>query len=98
MARTLRVQFEDALYHLCVRGNRRERIFTSDKDYLRFEELLAQSIVRYQAELHGYVLMGNHFHLLARTAKAKPSRWRRLLVECCVGVVVVSPGAVDLGP
>ena len=27
MARALRLQFEGALYHLCARGNRRERIF-----------------------------------------------------------------------
>jgi hypothetical protein len=27
MARALRLQFEGALYHLCARGNRRERTF-----------------------------------------------------------------------
>ena len=48
MARALRLQFEDALYHLCARGNRRERIFVSEKDYARFEQLLAQSLARYQ--------------------------------------------------
>ena len=73
MARTLGVELEDALYHLCVRGNRRERIFAGERDYVHFEELLAQSLVRYQAELHGYVLMGNRFHLLARTPKPSPA-------------------------
>ena len=46
---------------------RREPIFASDKDYLRFEALLGQSVDRYQVELHAYVLLPNHFHLLART-------------------------------
>ena len=67
MTRALRLAFEDAHYHLCARGNRRERIFVSEKDYARFEQLLAQSLARYQVELHTYVLLRNHFHLLART-------------------------------
>jgi putative transposase len=80
MARALRLEFEDALYHLCARGNRRERVFGSEKDYLHFEELLAESLSRYQVELHGYVLLGNHFHLLARTLKPNVSRWMHWLV------------------
>jgi putative transposase len=67
MARALRLEFEDALYHLCARGNRRERIFNGEKDYLHFEELLAESLDRYQVELHAYVLLGNHFHLVRGT-------------------------------
>ena len=31
MARALRLEFEDALYHLCARGNRREQIFAAEK-------------------------------------------------------------------
>jgi putative transposase len=69
MARALRLQFEDALYHLCARGNRRERIFASEKDYAQFEQFLGESAERYQVELHAYILLPNHFHLLARTLK-----------------------------
>jgi hypothetical protein len=29
MARPLRVEFEDAIYHLCTQGNARQRIFRS---------------------------------------------------------------------
>ncbi len=46
MARALRLEFEDALYHLCARGNRRERIFADDKDCGRFLELTQQSLDR----------------------------------------------------
>jgi putative transposase len=42
MARALRLQFEGALYHLCARGNRRERIFADEKDCARFVQLLRQ--------------------------------------------------------
>jgi len=32
MARPLRLSFENAVYHITVRGNRRENIFYSDRD------------------------------------------------------------------
>ena len=75
MARPLRLEFEDAIYHITARGNRRERIFASDADRARFLELLARSLERFEVELHAYVLLPNHFHLLARTRRANLSRW-----------------------
>ena len=80
MARALRIAFPDALYHLCARGNRREQIFYSKDDFARFEDLLAQSLERYQIELYSYVLLPNHFHLLARTLKPNVSRWMHWLI------------------
>jgi putative transposase len=80
MARALRLQFEDALYHLCARGNRRERIFASENDYAQFEQFLGESAERYQVELHAYVLLPNHFHLLARTLNPNLSRWMHWLI------------------
>jgi len=80
MARALRLAFEDALYHLCARGNRREPIFLSERDCAHFEQLLAESIERYHIELHSYVLLPNHFHLLARTLMPNVSRWMHWLI------------------
>ena len=80
MARPPRVQFENALYHLCARGIRRSEIFHSEKDYVRFEDFLAESLRRYQAEVHCYVLLPNHFHLLARTLKPNLSQWMHWLI------------------
>ena len=34
MVRPLRIEFEGALYHLCVRGNERQKVFR-DEDRLR---------------------------------------------------------------
>jgi putative transposase len=75
MARALRIEFEGAIYHLTARGNRRERIFAGDADRAHFLGLLARALVRYEVELHAYVLLPNHFHLLARTKRANLSRW-----------------------
>jgi len=80
MARALRLEFEGALYHLCARGNRRERIFGDEKDCRRFLALLGESLGRYEVELHAYVLLPNHFHLLARTRKPNLSRWMHWLM------------------
>ena len=80
MARAIRLAFEDAVYHLCARGNRREKVFLSENDYLQFEKLLADSVERYQVELQAYVLLPNHFHLLARTLKPNVSRWMHWLI------------------
>jgi REP element-mobilizing transposase RayT len=44
MARPLRIQFDEALYHITARGNRRERIFESDADRVRLLEIIARSL------------------------------------------------------
>lgn len=80
MSRALRIAFPDALYHLSARGNRQEEIFRGPDDYARFERLLAESLERYQVELHAFALLPNHFHLLARTLKPNVSRWMHWLI------------------
>ena len=75
MARPLRIEFAGALYHLTGRGNARQPIFLDQQDYARFIQLLVDSIQRYDVSLHAYVLMGNHYHLIAETEKANLGRW-----------------------
>ena len=79
MARPLRVEFEGALYHLTGRGNARQRIFADQKDCAKFVQLLRESLQRYDVALHGYVLMGNHYHLIAETRRANLGRWMHWL-------------------
>src|SRR5437870_13886058 len=80
MARPLRLEFEGALYHLTGRGNRRERIFGDEKDWARFLEMLEGSLGRFRVLLHAFVLMGNHYHLLAQTELPNLGRWMHWLV------------------
>jgi REP-associated tyrosine transposase len=79
MARPLRVEFEDAIYHLCTRGNARQRIFWDDRDRGRFVELLAESARRFDVSIFCFVLMGNHVHLVAQTHRPNLSRWMHWL-------------------
>ena len=70
MARPLRIEFEDAIYHLCARGNARQAIFHDEADCARFLKLLSESAQRFEAAILCFVLMGNHFHLVAQTHRA----------------------------
>ena len=80
MARPLRLEFEGAIYHLLGRGNARQSIFASGRDRTEFLRLLESSARRFEVVVHGFVLMGNHFHLLAETRRANLSRWMHWLM------------------
>ncbi|MDJ0889358.1 MAG: transposase [Desulfobacterales bacterium] len=75
MARPLRIQYPGAWYHVTSRGNERRDIFTDDADRGRWLEILAQSASIYGAEIHAYVLMNNHFHLVVHTPQANLNRF-----------------------
>jgi putative transposase len=79
VARPLRIEFAGALYHLTGRGNARQRIFADETDCAEFVQLLVESLERYDVALHAYVLMGNHYHLMAETRRANLSRWMHWL-------------------
>src|SRR5439155_1503076 len=69
MARKLRVQYPDAIYHVMNRGDRREPIFKDDQDRGRFLETLAEVCGKTGWQVHAYCLMLNHFHLVLETPK-----------------------------
>ncbi len=74
MARPLRMDYPDAFYHVLSRGNERREIFQDGADYLKFLDCLAKMVERFKLEVHAYVLMKNHFHLLLHTREANLSR------------------------
>ena len=74
MARQLRVEFENAFYHITSRGNQRDKIFYDAADRERFLEILSRTKERYGFLLHAYALMDNHYHLLMETPKANLSQ------------------------
>lgn len=74
MARPLRMDYPDTFYHVLSRGNERKEIFRDEKDHLRFLDTLGKMVERSKLEVHAYVLMKNHFHLLVHTKEANLSR------------------------
>lgn len=65
MARLPRLTVPGYPHHLIQRGNNRQAIFASTADYETLLGMLAENALRFEVELHAYVLMSNHFHLLA---------------------------------
>ena len=74
MARRPRIEFEGAFYHVITRGNQRQRVFKTEKDYAKYLEILADYKDRYEYFLYAYVLMNNHVHLLMETQVAPLSK------------------------
>jgi putative transposase len=70
MARTVRIEYPGAVYHVMCRGDRREEIFRGDADRELFLTTLAQMCGRTGMLIHSYVLMSNHYHLLLETPEA----------------------------
>ena len=46
-------------------GNNREPIFFDDSDYQAYLIWLLEATKRYQSDIHAYVMMTNHAHILA---------------------------------
>ncbi len=67
MARPIRIQFPGAFYHVTSRAYGRKAIFKDDQDRAKFLTLLSQSCATYNVNLHSFVLLNNHFHILVET-------------------------------
>ena len=50
--------------HVIQRGNNRNTIFTSDADIAAFAHWLYEGSVKFDVDIHGWVFMTNHVHLL----------------------------------
>jgi len=68
------MDYADTFYHILSRGNERRKIFRDTTDYERFLNVLGRMVERFHIEVHAYVLMGNHYHLLIRTRDANLSK------------------------
>ncbi len=79
MARSLRIEFPGALYHVFSRGVAKQPIFNSDDDRATFLKILEKVVERHNWLIHAYCLMGNHYHLLVETPDPNLSQGMHLL-------------------
>ena len=73
MARPLRINRPGIWYHVTARATERPEIFRHDAQRRHWSELLPEFVERFRLELHAYVLMSNHYHLLLETPEANLS-------------------------
>ena len=74
MARLPRLTLPGYPHHIMQRGNNRQAIFASPADRQTLLDVLADNARKFEVAIHAYVLMDNHFHLLAtpQTADGLP--------------------------
>ena len=74
MARLSRLTLPGHPHHVIQRGNNRQAIFATPADYQLMLDLLEENARKFGVAVHAYVLMDNHFHLLAtpQTADGLP--------------------------
>ena len=53
-------------YHVLNRGAQRQLLFSSDEQYIRFEELIEESLEKHPLPILTYELMPNHWHFVVR--------------------------------
>lgn len=65
MARIARAVAVEYPHHITQRGNYRQTVFGSDKDYLLYLEWLKTYAEKYSIKIWAYCLMRNHVHYIA---------------------------------
>ena len=74
MPRPLRIEYENAYYHVMNRGRGRQCIFHGDDYYNAFLKTLEEAHQRFRLQILCYCLMSNHYHLLVKTPEANLGR------------------------
>ncbi len=86
MPRQIRYNLPGIPQHVIQRGNNRQATFFADEDYMRYLSDLKSACDQHQCDVHAYVLMTNHVHLLMTPhkgdgiAKTMQSLGRRYVV------------------
>jgi REP element-mobilizing transposase RayT len=79
VSRPLRLEHPGAVWHVTSRGNERRQVFRDDVDREEWLALLGKVVLLFAWRLHGYVMMGNHYHLIVETPTPSLSRGMRHL-------------------
>jgi putative transposase len=74
MARKQRIDFDGAWHHVMNRGADHQATFRNDLDRELLVNLLGKASSRFGIEIHAFVFMGNHYHLLVRSPSSQLSR------------------------
>ena len=74
MARQLRSDLPDGVYHVSTRAVARTRAYRTDDDRRFFLGLLGQVVDRCDWTVHAFCLMGTHYHAIVETSRALLSR------------------------
>ena len=69
MARLPRLDLPGIPQHVVQRGNDRQPCFAADADFQQYRQELGEAALKHGCEVHAYVLMTNHVHVLVTPAE-----------------------------
>ncbi len=83
MPRKLRIQYPGGVYHVMARGNQGGEVFRDSQDRKLFLTGLGEACAKTGWQVHAYVLMPNHYHVLLQnpwylTRAGKRPVWLRV--------------------
>ena len=81
MARRLRIQYSDAIYHVMARGNGRQDIVQDDADRGRLVACLERTVRRSGWSLYAFVFLTNHLHLVLQTPRPNLAKGMQLFLS-----------------
>ncbi len=74
MPRKPRLHVAGSVYHVMLRGNGGQRIFSGKDDRNNFESHVAAGVKRYDHRVHAYCWMSNHVHLAVQVGNVPLGR------------------------
>ena len=74
MARRARHFSPEAIYHVMLRGNNGQSVFSSDEERCQFCLLMQEGVERYGHRILAFCFMTNHVHLAIRLKKVSLSK------------------------
>ncbi|MBT6056429.1 MAG: hypothetical protein HOG51_00200 [Gammaproteobacteria bacterium] len=77
MARPLRIEYPDAMYHVSNFSSDSQRAFPSAKYFEAFLEGLEDTCARLNVEVHAFCLLRDQYHLVVKTPEGNLSRFMR---------------------
>ena len=80
MPRSLRLQYEGAIYHAINRAVEENNMFCDSDDHQMFLSYLEMHCKKFTIFVYSYCLMGNHIHLLLETKEANLSKFMQRLL------------------
>lgn len=75
MSRPLRIEYAGALYHVVSHGNGKLWLFKRDADYKKLLDLCGEYSIKYRVDVHAFLLMRNHIHLIIETLEPNLSQF-----------------------
>lgn len=77
MPRRKRQKSATGIYHVVMRGNNRQIIFETSRDYAKFLEIMEEYCADSETKILAYCLMDNHIHILIMEGEESVSNYIR---------------------